>query len=445
MFDSVYATKAEMRFDELVASHPIKAIESINTLRTTLSEKQILFGGSPLPTNLKPHFLSQEVSRAWVQRAEAFTALLEKLASALSKDRDGLKALGFSEAAIELLQADGGYSRVGVSARPDALWQRDNLYFVEYNSDSPAMMTYTDRLQDILSKLFPLQQILEELEVEQPNRTKALLAAMFESYREAGGDKADPTIAIVDWPDQKTRHELLQTAAIFSENGAPTIVAHPHELSLRNGRLHAKGKDIDIVQRRVLFPEVLERADELAPLLKAYRDQSTVMVNSLRSYLIGSKGILALLHDPDSQHLSKEEVALARTLIPHSRLVNAEVRRELNGSDPSGWVIKPAFGHGGHSVVLGSTLTRDEWRDAINATETGQWIAQRELVIPTYRIPYAESPSSPEDGLAWRMPFINWTPWMFGGRFAGGTARCSSSPKVSITQNGALLPALAAE
>jgi glutathionylspermidine synthase len=434
-----------MRFDELAAGDPKRTLESIVRLHQQLDEKQILFGGSPLPTTLKPHFLARDMVGEWVRRTEQFSSLLEKLAYQLASSPDTLRALGFSERATELFAVDCGYKRVGVSARPDALWQGDTLKFVEYNADSPAMMTYTDRLQDLIAELFPMNQIMEELEIEMPNRTRALLESIHDVYREAGGDKSDPTIAIIDWPDQKTRHELLHTAAIFSELGSPAIVAHPHELSLRNGKLHAKGRDIDIVQRRVLFPEVLERESELQPLLKAYCDRAVVVVNSLRSCLIGSKGILALLHDPKSDFLTKEEVALARSLIPHSRFVDGEVRRELLDSEPMGWVLKSAFGHGGHSVVLGSALTRDEWKQTVKETEDGTWIAQRELVIPTYRIPFAESESKSESSLAWRMPFINWTPWIFGGRFAGGTARCSSSPKVSITQNGALLPALAAE
>ncbi len=431
------STEAESRFNDLAKRFPNRLAESWDAMAAQLRDRKMLFGGTPLPTSLKPHFIPADVHQDWVERTETFSALLEKVAKNLSKNPHLLKRLGFGPRALELFSIDSGLSRATFNGRPDGLWDGSVLKFVEYNSDSPAMMTYTDRVQELQSSLFPLCEMSDEFKLEYPNRTLNLLECTVDAYRERGGQKEDPTIAIVDWAGQKTCDELIHTSQVFTQAGYPTIICDPGELSYRDGRLVGKGQEIDIVQRRVLFPEFVGRYDELTALLSAYREGTVTLVNPLSSYLVGSKGILALLRD-SSGGLDAKEMELASMLLPRSLAVNESVRTELETSDWRKWVLKPVFGHGGHAVVLGCEVERDEWLHAVSATKQGHWIAQESIKIPQYQLP------DPTNSNVMTPYYINWTPWIFGGRFAGGTSRCSSNAKVSITQQGALLPALAA-
>ncbi len=428
-------TEAERRFDELALKHPDRMKRAWEQLDVMLRERKMLFGGTPLPTSLKPHFIPRKVHQDWVLRTEQFSALLEKVAKTLASDEDMLKQLGFGPRALELFSIDSGLSRSTYNGRPDGLWDGKTLKFVEYNSDSPAMMTYTDRVQELQAELFPVCELSEEFGLEYPDRTSQLLGCTIDAYRERGGDKEHPTIAIVDWAGQKTCDELVHTSLVFKAAGCHTIICDPRELSYRNGRLVGKNQEIDVVQRRVLFPEFVERHTEVTELLSAYRDGKVVMVNPLRSYLVGSKGILAMLCDAKGG-LSPSEMQLASELLPNSFTVDDEARRKLVDGPPNQWVLKPVFGHGGHSVVLGCEVNGEEWRSAVANTKKGHWIAQERIAIPEYHLP------DQTDLHSMKPYFINWTPWIFGGRFAGGTSRCSANAKVSITQRGALLPAL---
>jgi hypothetical protein len=244
------STEAESRFNDLASRFPERVRESWNAMETQLQERKMLFGGAPLPTSLKPHFIPRSVHDDWVQRTEAFSELLEKVAKNLSRNPEVLTSMGFGPRALELFSIDSGLSRATFNGRPDGLWDGNVLKFVEYNSDSPAMMTYTDRVQELQSSLFPLCELSEEFNLEYPNRTLNLLDCTVGAYRERGGDKQNPTIAIVDWAGQKTCDELIHTSQVFIEAGCPTIICDPGELSYRSGRLVGKGQEIDIVQRR---------------------------------------------------------------------------------------------------------------------------------------------------------------------------------------------------
>jgi hypothetical protein len=67
------------------------------------------------------------------------------------------------------------------------------------------------------------------------------------------------------------------------------------------------------------------------------------------------------------------------------------------------------------------------------------WIAQEYLEVPRLAIPVAEGES-----IVWSEKYYNWNPFVFGGGYAGGLVRVSSTPLINITLGGGLLPAFTA-
>ena len=433
---------AEEAFAAAVAAHPDRARESLQTFRAALSAGEVLFGDGPLPTALKPHFVPSNVEQRWVATMESLFAILERLTQDLLCDEGVFHALRLPEGSRELLSVDPGFRRSAVSCRPDVVWNGSGprAQILEINADSPAMMTFTDRVEELAFELFPLDDMKASHCLRRTHRTKHLLNALIDCYRQWGGKTEAPTIAIVDWRGTVTRHEQQHTARVFTELGCPAFVCDPRELSLVDGRLHSqgsKGRAIDIVQRRVLFPDFLNRCDELGPLLKAYRSGKVCMVNPLRSYLFGSKSLLALFHQHlDALSLNPADRDLVRDVIPFTFVVASEHHERLR-RDRTAWVLKAALGHGGEQVVLGNTCSESEWASAIERSRVAPWVAQELLTVPRYKLPLMTAEQ--ESGEL----FVNWNPWIFGGRYAGATTRASTSPMVSITRGGALVPAIA--
>jgi len=90
-------------------------------------------------------------------------------------------------------------------------------------------------------------------------------------YKEFAGSSKAPQIAIVDWKEVRTQNEFQILKKIFEKEGCPTIVADPRELHLVNGRLEAQGVAIDLIYRRVIFKELIERIEEVKDFLEAKR------------------------------------------------------------------------------------------------------------------------------------------------------------------------------
>jgi uncharacterized circularly permuted ATP-grasp superfamily protein len=254
-----------------------------------------------------------------------------------------------------------------------------------------------------------------------PSASGMLLDTLLECYREFGGT-GTPGIAITDWAGQKTRYEHQRLSEHFEARGIPTIVCDPREFQTVDGKLRVKDRRIDLVYRRALASEILDRQDEVEPLLSAYRDHRVCMVNPLRSYVAGVKSVLTFLAD--------EGAPVPRTL----RLDSDEARDQVIATAER-WVLKKSESHGGAGVVLPGPTPTAAWHAAIAASMKEVWIAQEYIEVPRISVPTLDG-----EAIAKTEKYFNWNPFMFAGRYAGGMVRVSSTPLINITQGGGLLP-----
>lgn len=426
----------EHRLDRILVSR-LHGVRLIKSLRRHVEGDGMLFGGRPLPTFPKPHVISAEDEDRWGAAAERLIRLFESAGHALLADRSLRSRLSLPPGSDELLEIDPGYSRLAVVARFDMVWSGRHVRVLELNADSPAMMTFCDRVETILLGMEPLGELLEAHGVRSRNRTRSLHAAMVATYLEWGGTRRDPTIAIVDWQGEATANELQHTAAEFQRCGSPTIVCDPRELSIEDGKLHARGHRIDIVQRRVLFPDFIRRASELQVLVDAYRGGMVCMVNPLRSYVVGNKVALSMMHENVFTFFPRER-SLIEDLLPTTEIVTPDSLDRLM-HEREDWVLKGAFGSGGKDVTIGENTPADEWAVLLARATTTPSVVQRLERIPRYSVPT----ETPGGDIELTELYANWNPWVFAGRYAGGLTRVSRAPIVVISGGGGLLPSCA--
>jgi glutathionylspermidine synthase len=431
-------TEAERDFDQRLQADPVRGLAAWEQLERALVDRRVLFGSTPLPVCLKPHFVPRSIHDRWVADTEALFAGIEEVGRLLLAEPDLYAELGFPEAARPLIEIDPGYQRLAVVARPDVVWADQRIAIYEINCDSPAMMTFTDVVQDQLRLTFPFSEVGPRYGAQGYSRTRALLDAALATYREWGGTEERPTIGIVDWRGQKTELERECAAAMISELGYPAVACDPRELTIENRKLTCRGRPLDLVFRRVLFPEFISRAEEVAPLLTAYRERLACVLNPLRSFLIGNKSVLALFRRRDVMAKLSADTLRALESVVLPTLMLRDIAPERLIAERGDWVLKGALGYGGHQVKIGSTSDDRSWREAIRAA-SGPWVVQRFLDPPTYQVPIFDLA---HHQLVWENRRANWNPFVFGGRFAGAMTRISEQMVVSITARGALLPSM---
>src|SRR6202008_721384 len=149
-----------------------------------------------------------------------------------------------------------------------------------------------------------------------------MLDALLTIYRRVRPGDARPGIAIVDYKGLPTQREFELFKEYFESRGYAATIADPRDLELREGKLHHGDFRIDLVYRRVLTTELLEKIDECQAFVEAYKTGAAVFVNSFRTKYVHKKMLFGVLTDERHQrYFSDEEREAVRRSVPWTRRI----------------------------------------------------------------------------------------------------------------------------
>jgi uncharacterized circularly permuted ATP-grasp superfamily protein len=423
-------------------------------LANSMRERRLTFGDRVHCTVLRPFFLSAGDEARIRHASETLAVIGERVVQAALVNARLLAALGVSEPEERLARMDPGYERASTASRLDAFLLPDSLHFAEYNAESPAGPAYTQRLCELFDSLAPMAEFRRSRRVSYHRTIPPLLAALLESYAEWGGRANPPTVAIVDWRGVPTwaEFELLRDAFIAA--GVPTVVCDPRDLTFENGILRAGDtagdRAIDLVYRRVLINDIIDRPQECRALVDAYERRAVCVANTFRCKLPHKKAFFAVLTDAEFAELfSAEEHQVVRAHVPWTRIVADSAteragRRasllELARQDRDQLVLKPNDEYGGTGVLLGWETDAAQWDVALQGALTerpGTWVLQER--IPVRREVF---PQFDESGrITMRDMLVDLAPYLFRGKLSGYLTRLSTTGLANVTSGGGQVPA----
>ena len=415
--------------------------ESVFGQLTDLQRKLgLVFGDRPTCPFLRPHVITRRQYDEVARAAQTIALAIEKVVERALSDNQLLMQLDLTPRETAMARIDPGYSRLCVTSRLDAYVSDDGFKFLEYNAESPAGVGDQMQLEKVLFELAHMKQLLGERAHWRPEPHKKLLQSMLQAYRERGGDKEYPHVAIVDWKGVSTESEFRILQKYFASEGYPAIIADPNDLSYSNNQLMAGDFVIDIVYKRVVIHEFLERCAEDHPLAQAYADGRVCMANSFRTKLAHKKAGFAILTDPGYAHLfTVDELQTIRHHIPWTRRVipgttsfeGAECELiQLIRREREQFVLKPNDDYGGHGVFLGWETSANDWEDAIVRARERPYVVQQRVPLKKVAMPTFSG------GLHLDEMYIDFNPFLFHNEVEGALIRLSSSSLLNVTSGG---------
>jgi len=441
----VTSAEAIADYNRRVARDPAAAVEQWAWLHDAFLREGITFAGAPMRTFLRPHLVDRP---AWDALERAGRAVLELAARVARHVFDGdagrlCAHLGIPAAQARWMTLDPGEPDVLLS-RLDAFVTAAGPRFIEINSDAPAGFGYGDRMAEVFGRLPLFRQFAADHAVGYVPSAPSLVRALLAECARRGGPGA-PVVAIVDWAEVKTRpdQELLRPA--LEAGGARCVLADPREMTLVDGRLRAGADAVDLVYRRALLQELVEREGEVGPFLAAYREGRAVFVNSFRCGLSEDKAFFGILTDEAYAGLmTEDERRLVARTVPWTRRV--EERRTLKDgrevdlvpyilAHAADLVLKPAHGFGGQSVMVGVEATPAAWEAAVDEALGSPWVVQERVPIPREEFPVCEG-----GNLGFEPLGVNANPFYAAGAEAGAVARASRSAVINVSAGGGSVP-----
>ena len=409
---------------------------------------RLTFGGRVLCPFPRPNLVSQAVYEQIRGVCRGIFGAIEKAEARLG---EGLwDRVDVTPEERELVRIDPGYARSSPTSRLDSFVTTNAYQFVELNAESPAGIAYAEVLVDLFLELPIVQRFQERYRLKRFHSREAMLSTLVACYREAGGTAAKPMIAIVDYEDVPTRTEHHLFRDFFESRGYPALVCDPRHLTYEGGRLRHDGREIDIVYKRLLVNEFLERITELQPLLQAAKDRAVTLVNPFRCKPIHKKAIFAVLTDDELQPLfTAEERAAIAAHVPWTRRV-LEGRTTRDGREidlvphirggRDGLVLKPNDEYGGKGVHIGWEMTESEWDAALAEALASSYVVQAKVDLQRETFPELGP-----GGLQFRDLVVDLDPFVFNGEVEGFLTRLSGTSLANVTSGGGQVPAFLVE
>jgi hypothetical protein len=432
--------RAIAEYHQLLRNDESLTAELFARLKGRMIARRLLYGQRELGVSLRPHFLTRRQYELLLDRSQILVGAFEKVAAAMLADPALMDRVGVSERERQLALVPPGYAQPAISTRLDAFVCGDQIKFVEYNAENPSSLTDQTGLNQVLFEIRALQLLAERYRMRQFTPVASLLDALLATYHEWGGSGA-PNIAILDWAGLPTEHEFVLLRNYFVGRGVPTIICTPDELEYGAGRLRRGDFRIDMVYKRIIIHEFLDRYDDAHPLIQAYKNRDVCLINSFRCKLLQKKTGFEILTDESYQRwFTARELDVIRHCVPWTRRVFERKifhrGREIDlveyiREHRDDFVLKPNDDYGGHGIYFGNRESQSEWDEAVAMALKSDYVVQERIELHTEEFPVF---NEREWGL--QQMFVDTNPFIFRGAVDGAMVRLSDSPIVNVTSGG---------
>ena len=418
--------------------------ETQRQLDEQLQRRGLFFGDRALCTVLRPRFLSPAQYRFLQKRGAVVLRAFRTAHRAALEDEKLLAQFGLMEWEHQLVHVETGFRDASPVSRLDAFFTADQggMKFTEYNAETPAGGGYNDVLTEVFYGLPIMREFLRSWDVHPLPARHNVLHALVDAYEQWSGRRERPRIAIVDWGDVPTQSEFLLFQDYFTRQGFQCDIIDPADITYSGGTLQGPHGEIDLIYKRVLLHELVERGGIDHPILRAFRDGKVCMVNPPACKILHKKASLAVLHDERNSYLfSNEEQEAIDLTIPWTRVVDE--RRTTHAGDDvdllpfiadnkDQLVLKPNDEYGGKGIVLGWEVDDATWLKSMQTALSEPYIVQQRIALPK-----EDYPSVVDGKVMFIERMVDTAPYVaYGDHVDGVLSRLGTASLLNVTAGG---------
>lgn len=193
----------------------------------------------------------------------------------------------------------------------------------------------------------------------------------------------------MDFAESGITADFQAYKAAYLAKGYNCIIVDPRDLEYRDGGLYHGDYRIDLVYRRIVTFELIEKAEEIPDFIEAYRNQAFCCIGSIRSQVVHNKIYFKVLHDEDTlEILTEEERAFVKKHIPMTGIFGGDddgvFDLVLNNKDK--FIMKPMDLNASQGVYVGKDLSMEEWEARLRKDWNNQYLYQE--FVDTYSREY---------------------------------------------------------
>lgn len=363
----------------LIKSDPEGYIADYKVAKEKVANSTAIYKGKPVPFLYHPMFYTEEDVENFRKIGDTLISITNKVTQRYLDSKEFRKKFEYSPLLEELILVDSGYDINVPIGRFDLFYNnKDNFKFCELNTDGSSAMNEDNTIGNILLQTKGLQDFSQKHSLALFELINRWVDDSISIFRKWNSEIEKPNVAIVDFTESGTSKEFEVFKNAFIKKGYNTIIADPRELKYRNGHLYFEDFKIDLVYRRIVTFELIEKAHEVPDFIEAYKNKAFCCIGSIKSQIIHNKIIFKILHDEDTlEFLSEDERNFVKRHIPVTGLFKGE--KEVYNkvlSDKDKYIMKPLDLNASRGVYAGRDLSQDEWEKRLDESFDKDYLYQ---------------------------------------------------------------------
>lgn len=362
------ALEINKEYIDLIQSNPEKYYEDYLTTLERVANSNAKYKGKPVPFLYHPMFFTEEDIKNFEEISRKIISISNKVTNHYIENKEFRKKFGFPEFIEELIQVDNGYDVNVPIGRYDIFYKdMENFMFCEINTDGSSAMNEDNTIGRILLETEASKDFGELYQLDYFELIDSWVEESIKLLRKFDPDESLHNVAIVDFVESGTSAEFEEFMKSYKRHGYNCIIADPRDLTYKDGALYKDEYKIDMVYRRIVTFELIEKIDQIPDFIEAYKDKAFCCIGSIKSQVVHNKVFFKILHDEDTlELLSEEEREFVKNHIPVTGLFKDDMETfemVLNNKDK--YIMKPQDMNASQGVFAGKDLNYGEWKSRL--------------------------------------------------------------------------------
>lgn len=430
-----------------VMENPDFYYKEFQELLAASEEERTIYHGELVPMTYQGMYFGKEEVKLFKSIIKTMVSIGKKITAEFLKNPDYRQKFRFDSMTEQLILQDPGYSMPVPIGRYDIFYNGgEDFKFCELNTDGSSAMNEDRVIGKLLKKTTIYREMKKEWKISSFSLFKSLVKISLKRYRSIRG-RNPRKVAIVDFMDKATKEEFLVFQKAYEKEGVSCLIADPRDFLYEDHKLiychpeSGKKETVDMVYRRAVTSDFVDRLEECRPFYEAYSAKDFVMFGSFRSQIMHSKMIFKMLFDPRTREiLSDSENRFVAKHVPMTReILTPEDKEELLAKKDH-YIIKPYNAYASRGILLGQEWDDAKWKEKIEALPYNQYIYQE--FVRMDKTPFLE-----DNGKTFTINKLGHVLGLFlyDEKFAGCYIRAGHSGIISSARDYYTIPAFVVE
>jgi rRNA processing protein Krr1/Pno1 len=421
-----------------------KNVESAQEQQKYILSSTAKSHGIYVHTLYMPKIFTKEMADYFKSISATMYKILKKVITEYEKNPEYRKLFGFDKRLEELILRPDRYKCKLPIARIDIFFNEDDFSFkfCEFNADGASAMNEDRELNIALSQTHAFKKFSKRYRTKTYNLFDSWVKEFMKIYNTSPEKKDNPHIAIVDFIHGHPETEFEQFKQTFINQGYSCEICNITDLKYENGALlSASGKQIDVIYRRAVTCDIMEKYDDVQPFINAVKDNAVCIIGDFKTQVIHNKVVFKVLHNKMTRtFLTDEEIDFVEEHIPYTVSLTKENCRINNVlKNKNAWVIKPEDSYASKGVYAGVEFDNDaDWKKAVLQNIDNSYLLQE------YCTPYETTNIDLlYDKNAEYKKYSNITGlFLYNGKFSGIYTRIAKNSIISTQYSEMSLPSI---